>query len=174
MRPDFEPSGNKNEEDIFSDEEIDKSKVDMNRLMNTHIGSTRDNDEDDFANDSTYGLSVQAMQQASRMWPEEDSKTNRNLKRNKAKRTLSNYNEADMQKLKKETQRSQAQTQNFQGPSDGKEASFERKGDYSESKLLNFLARLRHDTPIKAERCNKDRKDIVTKVVSQIIEDSKF
>ena len=45
MRPDFEPSGNKNEEDIFSDEEIDKSKVDMNRLMDTHIGSTTDNDE---------------------------------------------------------------------------------------------------------------------------------
>ena len=86
MRPDFEPSGNKNEEDIFSDEEIDKNKVDMNRLMNTHIGSTRDNDEDDFANDSTYGLSVQAMQQASRMWPEEMSNTNGNLKRNKAKR----------------------------------------------------------------------------------------
>ena len=145
----------------------------MNRLMNTHIGSTRDNDEDDFANDSTYGLSVQAMQQASRMWPEEKSNANGNIKKNKAKRTLPNYNEAELEKLKKETQRSQAQTENFKVPSHGKEASFEQKSSYFEEKLRNFLARLRDDTKIKAERCNKDQLDIVTKVVRQIIEDSK-
>ena len=71
MRPDFVPEENKNDEDIFSDEEIDKSTVDIKTLLNTHVGSTRDNDEDDMDDQTTYALSVQAMQQASRMWPEE-------------------------------------------------------------------------------------------------------
>ena len=47
LRPDFVPDGNKNDEDIFSDEEIDKSKVDIKTLMNAHVESTRDNEEDD-------------------------------------------------------------------------------------------------------------------------------
>ena len=67
------PDGNKNDEDIFSDEKIDRSKVDVDALMNTHVGSTKDNDAEDMDEQNTYALSVQAMQQASRMWPEKSS-----------------------------------------------------------------------------------------------------
>ena len=79
-----------------------------------------------------------------------------------------------MAKLKKETQRSQAQTEDFKVASDEKAPSFDKQGTYSEKSLHDFLARLRGDSTIKSERCNIDQKDIVRRVVEQIINDSKF
>ena len=172
MRPDFEPSGNKNDEDIFSDEDIDKDKVDMETIMPTHVGSTRNNDEDDMTNDNTYAVSLQAMQQASRMWPDE-TQVDMGSKRKKVRHNFPNYNESELAKLKKETQRSQAQTEDFKVASDEKAPSFDKQGTYSEKSSHDFLARLRGDSTIKSERCNIDQKDIVRRV-EQIIDDSKL
>ena len=88
----------KNDDDMFSDEAIDKRTVDIQTLLHTHVGSTRDNDEDDMDDQTTYALSVQAMQQASRMWPEEKSRPDATMKeiqpnaniRNTAKQNLRN------------------------------------------------------------------------------------
>ena len=148
MRPDFVPKENKNDEDIFSDEEIDKSTTDIKTLLNTHVGSTRDNDEDDMDDQTTYALSVQAMQQASRMWPEESTTPDATLKKHATKRKLPKYSETELEKLKRETHRSQAQTQNFKAAADDIEASFEIKGSYSEKNLREFFARCREDTTI--------------------------
>ena len=108
------------------------------------------------------------------MWPEENSSPDASMKENTTKRKHSKYSETELEKLKKETHRSQAQTQNFKAASDDVGASFEGKGSYSDKNLRDFLARFREDTKIKSERCNKDQKDIIGKVVQQIIEDSNF
>ena len=76
--------------------------------------------------------------------------------------------------MKKETLRSQAATENFQTRSNDKAPSFEKEGSHSEVKLHDFLLRLRPDTNIRSERCNKDQKDIIGKVVDQVIKDSNF
>ena len=91
--------------------EIDKGTVDIKTLLNTHVGSTRDNEEDDMDDQTTYALSVQAMQQASRMWPEEKSSPDASMKENTTKRKHPKYSETELEKLKKETHRSQAGTQ---------------------------------------------------------------
>ena len=62
--------------------------------MNTHIGSTQDNEERDMDDHVTYALSVQAMQQASRRCHEEKSRPDARRKqlnvgiRNTAKKNL--------------------------------------------------------------------------------------
>ena len=47
MRPDFIPDANKNDEDIFSDEDIDRERTDVQTLLHTHCGATRDDNQDD-------------------------------------------------------------------------------------------------------------------------------
>ena len=96
------------------------------------------------------------------------------MKENTTKRKQLKYSETELEKLKKEAHRSQAQTQHFKAASNDIEASFEENGSYSEKKLRDSLARLREDTKIKSERCNKDQKDIIGKVVQRTIEDSNF
>ena len=46
MRPEFVPDSNKNDEDLFSDEEIDMETVELDALLRTHIGSTRETGTD--------------------------------------------------------------------------------------------------------------------------------
>lgn len=75
MRPDFNPDANKNDEDIFSDEDIDRERTDVQTLLHTHCGATRyDNRDDNREEKITYEHSKDAIRRANRMWAECEKK----------------------------------------------------------------------------------------------------
>ena len=45
MRPEYIGEEGRNEEDIFSDEELDKSEINIDNLLRTQIGNCRENAE---------------------------------------------------------------------------------------------------------------------------------
>ena len=45
--PDFIPDANKNDEDIFSEEDIDRERTDIQSLLHTHFGTARDDNGDE-------------------------------------------------------------------------------------------------------------------------------
>ena len=79
MRPDFIPNSAKHDEDIFSDEEIDMETVELDALLRTHLGSTRDTDTDTGlayvdSNDVADTLNKQdAMNRSDAYWKQQDS-----------------------------------------------------------------------------------------------------
>ena len=175
MRPDFIPDANKNDEDIFSDEDIDRERTDVQTLLHTHCGTTRDVNEDDSLEDSvTYAHSKDAMRRANRIWGKDElkGKSVKNVKQTKD--NASKYGDADIQQLKKETLKSQYGANTSNSASNASEAFFESKGLYSEKNLRHFLEGLRGDSSDKSVRCNSDQQDIVGRVVNQIIQDENY
>ena len=86
MRPDFIPDANKNDEDIFSDEDIDRETIDIQRLLHTHCGTARDDNEDEGMEEKvTYEESRDAMRRASRMCAthEQNGRRTEGVKRNR-------------------------------------------------------------------------------------------
>ena len=75
MRPDFLPDANKNDEDVFSDEDIDRDRTDIQTLLHTHSGNTKDNNEDEGIEDAAaYVNSRDAMDRAYRLWTQDKAK----------------------------------------------------------------------------------------------------
>ena len=54
------------------------------------------------------------------------------------------------------------------------DAFLESRGSYSEKTLLHFLANLGEDANDKSARCNNDQKEIIGRVVHQIIQDEHY
>ena len=79
--------------------------------------------------------------------------------------------EADIQQLRKETLGSPNQVSNKNSASNVGDAFFDSKSSYSEQSLRRVLNHLQEDSSDKSVRCNKDQKDIIGRVVSQIIQD---
>ena len=74
MRPDFIPDANKNDEDIFSDEDIDRERTDIQSLLHTHFGTARDDNGDEGMEEHViYEQSRDAMRRATRMWAEHET-----------------------------------------------------------------------------------------------------
>ena len=87
MRPDFLPDANKNDEDVFSDEEIDRDKTDIQTLLHTHSGNTKDNKENEGIEDAaTYVNSRDAMDRACRLWTQDKEKLPKTADGTKSKR----------------------------------------------------------------------------------------
>ena len=175
MRPEFVPDANKNDEDIFSDEEIDREKTDVQSLLYTHTGATRINDEEEnMADEINANKSRDAMQRASRMWAERSPKQESAVELKKDRIVQRKYSEDEIAQLKKEALRSQKQADHSSSALNTREASFEVKGTFSEQSLTSFLANLKEDASDKTARCNKDQKEIVERVVRQIIQDEHY
>ena len=87
MRPDFVPDANKNDEDIFSDEDIDREGTDIQTLLHTHSGNTKDNNEDKGIQDEATNEDARdAMNRASRIWTahEENRRKRTDVKKRKS------------------------------------------------------------------------------------------
>ena len=76
--------------------------------------------------------------------------------------------------MKKETLKSQSQANGVLFPGNADNAFFESKGSYSEATLRNFVEKLQEDSMDKSRRCNKEQKDIIARVVDQIIQDANY
>ena len=75
MRPDFLPDANKNDEDVFSDEDIDRDRTDIQTLLHTHSGNTKDNNEDEGIEDAAaYVNSIDAMDRDCPLWTKDKAK----------------------------------------------------------------------------------------------------
>ena len=78
MGSDFIPDANKNYEDIFSDEDIDRERTDVQTLLYTHCGVTRDDNQDDHREGKTKKMthehSKDVIRRFNRMWIECETK----------------------------------------------------------------------------------------------------
>ena len=73
LRPELIPDANQNDEDIFSDEDIDRERTDIQSLLHTHFGTARDDNGDEGIEENViYEQSRDAMRRATRMWAEHE------------------------------------------------------------------------------------------------------
>merc|ERR1712110_1106286 len=104
MRPDFTADADKNEEDIFSDEVLDREKMDVTSLLHTHWGTIRNDDVDGSRDEKTnYMHSRDAMQRTSRMWAEETPNRISAVHPNKNNNRHRKYSDEEIAQLKMET-----------------------------------------------------------------------
>ena len=71
MRPDFIPEANKNEEDIFSDEEIDMNTIGIDELLRTHTGTAcaiEDQIVQESEDSNARKQTQQAMERSNEFW----------------------------------------------------------------------------------------------------------
>ena len=139
MRPDFLPDANKNDEDIFSDEDIDRERTDVQTLLHTHCGATRDDNQDDNREEKiAYEHSKDAIRRANRMWAECEKK-GRKMEGVKLTYDYSwKYSDDEMKQLKKETLRSQSQANKSDSASNAGDAFFDNKSSYSDKNSMSF------------------------------------
>ena len=175
MRPDFVPDANKNDEDIFSDEDIDREGTDIQTLLHTHSGNTKDNNEDKGIQDEATNEDARdAMNRASRIWTAHEENRRKRTDVKKKEVNFKKYAEIEMQQLKKETLKSQSQENNSIATANANDVFFESKGTYSEATLRHFVDGLREDNEDKSRRCNKEQKHIIEHAVNQIIQDTHY
>ena len=93
---------------------------------------------------------------------------------NRPEKSCPTYSDAEIEQLKKETYRSQRQAENLISSTDTRDADFQSKGSYSETKLRHCVTNLKEDAINKNVRCHKEQKDIIARVVNQVIEDANF
>ena len=75
MRPDF-PDANRNDEDIFSDEEIDMETVELDAWLRTHAGSTQEVETGATTNEANGTADDQKKQDAMNKSDELEARTN--------------------------------------------------------------------------------------------------
>ena len=72
MRPDYIPAANKHDEDVFSDEEIEWQHAGVQKLLQTHTGSIKTDEQVAETDDiSAEAECREAIQKASRLWAKE-------------------------------------------------------------------------------------------------------
>ena len=111
MRPDFVPDANKNDEDIFSDEEIDMDTVSLDALLRTHVGSTREAGNEaatDEVGETAHGQTTQeAINKSDAYWKPLETVQKMEPRVKKQRQMNRDYSEDVMKQLKKEISRSQ-------------------------------------------------------------------
>ena len=114
------------------------------------------------------------MNRASRIWTEHEENRRKTTDVKKREVNSKKYADIEMQQLKKETLKSQSQANSSIATANANDVFFESKGTYSEATLRDFVDKLREDSVDKSRRCNKEQKDIIERVVNQVIQDANY
>ena len=177
MRPDFTPNSAKHDEDIFSDEEIDMETVELDALLRTHLGSTRDTDTDTGltyvdSNDAADTLNKQdAMNRSDAYWKPQDSEKQMELRSDFQRKMNCDYSEKVLKQLKKEVTRSQNVGEATMVAEMSKDPSCKKSKCVSGVALQKWFAGLTHDSQDRKTRCNAEQKMAIKRVIDQILID---
>ena len=87
---------------MFSDEDIDRDRTDIQTLLHTHSGNTKDNNEDEGIEDAAaYVNSEDAMDRAYRLWTKDKAEIVKQADGKKLENNSRKYREDELQQLKR-------------------------------------------------------------------------
>ena len=160
MRPEFIPDASKNDEDIFSDEEIDMETVELDALLRTHVGSTREAGTDATLNEANEAADDQkkqdAMNKSDEYWKPGRTCQNMDPGLKQQRRMNRDYSEDVLKQLKKEVARSQSGGEHNSFMETSVPSSCQESKRVSGDVFHSWLAGLNPDSAERKKRCNPE------------------
>ena len=153
MRPDFLPEANKNDEDLFSDEELDMEKVSLEELLRTHVGSTRDTVEEAVHNgddeEAPCKKTHEAISKSDAYWKGRNMTETKEPQPKRQRRLHGDYSGEVLKELKKAVSRSQQGKEEDVFANASTDPCFSKKQKISMGELQQWFSSLTPDAQEK-------------------------